>query len=251
MSSRRATASLVAGPTQRAAAPGARHRAHQAQAIEARTSAAGDKVLHLPPGMARAPTEPRDPAGSVAESPPFPNRKTSVRRVLLPIPSPLPSVLSLLPLLGLYVAVQAFRLAETPLLNPDEAAYTEPAWTLLTAGRFGAPMYAGMFAIDERWYFLWPGYAVLAAVPYALWGVDVLAVRLLSAAFGAVLLAAVWSLKRQVAGPLYPPHASSRAAGATALTAAALVLAHPTVLFLSRFGRPEIAVAALAVASSA
>jgi 4-amino-4-deoxy-L-arabinose transferase-like glycosyltransferase len=156
-----------------------------------------------------------------------------------------------LPLLALYVAVQTFRLAETPLLNPDEAAYTEPAWTLLTAGRFGAPMYAGMFAIDERWYFLWPGYAVLAAVPYALLGADVLAVRLLSAAFGALLLAAVWSLTRQVAGAWCPPHASSRAAGATALTAAALALAHPTVLFLSRFGRPEIAVAALAVASSA
>src|SRR5215213_8055287 len=86
-----------------------------------------------------------------------------------------------------YLAVFLFRLDRVPLMNPDEAAYTEPAWTLLTQGRFGAPMYAGMLAIDQRWYFLWPGYALLAAVPYALLGVDVLAVRALSLTFGALL----------------------------------------------------------------
>src|SRR5215203_3428753 len=99
-----------------------------------------------------------------------------------------------------YLAVLLFRLDRVPLMNPDEAAYTEPAWTLLTQGRFGAPMYAGMLAIDQRWYFLWPGYALLGVIPYALAGPQVPAVRLLSGAFGAVTLCAVWWTGRQIAG---------------------------------------------------
>jgi 4-amino-4-deoxy-L-arabinose transferase-like glycosyltransferase len=169
---------------------------------------------------------------------------------------PHPALL-LLPLLVLVFAVHSLRLDATPVLNPDEAAYTEPALTLLTAGRFGAPMYAGLLAIDQRWYFLWPGYAILAAVPYALLGVDVLAVRVLSLTFGALLVAAVWWLTREVAWTLPGeswPGASGAAAPIVAVVAtgaALLAFVHPTLFVLSRFGRPEIAVASLAVLSSA
>jgi 4-amino-4-deoxy-L-arabinose transferase-like glycosyltransferase len=197
-----------------------------------------------------------------------------------------------------YAAVLLFRLDRVPLLNPDEAAYTEPAWTLLTSARFAAPMYTGMFAIDRRWYFLWPGYGILATVPYALFGAQVVAVRLLSGAFGAVLLLATWWLARQVlrdapcaparlvpaAGPVAkgtvqpppegstcsslrrrqapPPRRTASRHGVPArlwrvaphaapLLATVLVALHPTIFFLSRFGRPEIAVAAFAILSSA
>lgn len=151
-----------------------------------------------------------------------------------------------IPGLLVYLAVLLFRLDQAPLLNPDEAAYTEPAWTLLTEGRFGAPMYRGLLSIDQRWYFLWPGYGVLALMPYAARGVDVLAVRLLSGAFGGLLLVAAWWLSRQTAEPRGAAYQDRWAA-----VAWMLVAAHPTVFFLSRFGRPEIAVAALAVLSSA
>jgi 4-amino-4-deoxy-L-arabinose transferase-like glycosyltransferase len=153
----------------------------------------------------------------------------------------------IIPVLLAYVALLCVRLDRVPLLNPDEAAYTEPAWTLLTQGRLGGPMYAGMLRIDERWYFLWPGYAVLAAVPYSLLGVDVLATRVLSAAFGALLLWAVWRLTNELRS----------AAGDTgwialgAPGALVLALAHPTLFMLSRLGRPEIGVAACAALSTA
>lgn len=145
-----------------------------------------------------------------------------------------------------YAGVLLFRLDRVPLLNPDEAAYTEPAWTLLTTGGFGAPMYTGLLRIDQRWYFLWPGYAVLTVLPYALLGVDVLAVRLLSGLWGAILLVAIWCLTWRLAAQQEGLHASRLAPLASLLAAL-----HPTLFFLSRYGRPEIAVAALAVLSSA
>jgi hypothetical protein len=172
--------------------------------------------------------------------------------------------------LVLYGVVLLFRLDRVPLINPDEAAYTEPAWTLLTDGRFGAPMYTGMFAIDQRWYFLWPGYAVLAVVPYAIWGVDLAGLRLLSGAFGAGLLTAIWWLSLMVGTPPVQAPGSFRGGSpssgvlrlqsysswaqqpvAVAFVAWMLAALHPTLFFLSRFGRPEIAVAFFAVLSTA
>ena len=148
--------------------------------------------------------------------------------------------------LGAYAALLCVRLDRVPLINPDEAAYTEPALTLITSGRFAAPMYEGLFGIDHRWYFLWPGYAVLAAIPYAVAGVELVGVRLMSGAFGALLLVATWLLASAVHGSGLRS-ASERFLAATA----ALVAVHPVVFSLSRFGRPEIAVTACAVLSSA
>ncbi|MGI8422837.1 MAG: ArnT family glycosyltransferase [Chloroflexota bacterium] len=153
--------------------------------------------------------------------------------------------------LTVYLALVLIRLDRVPVINPDEAAYTEPAWTLLTQGRFAAPMYTGMLRIDERWYFLWPGYALLAAIPYAVLGVDVVATRVVSASFGVGLLLAVWWLAVLATTEDQPgePSEVPRRAGPT--LALGLALVHPTIFALSRLGRPEIAVTACAVFSTA
>jgi hypothetical protein len=49
-----------------------------------------------------------------------------------------------------YAALLLFDLERFPAINPDEPGYAEPAWTLITRGEFGAPMYAGMFGMEHR-----------------------------------------------------------------------------------------------------
>ena len=79
-----------------------------------------------------------------------------------------------------YAALLLFDLERFPAINPDEPGYAEPAWTLITRGEFGAPMYAGMFGMEHRIYTNWPGRGVMTVLPYLIIGPTLTAARLVS-----------------------------------------------------------------------
>jgi 4-amino-4-deoxy-L-arabinose transferase-like glycosyltransferase len=138
-------------------------------------------------------------------------------------------------LVAAYAALLLFDLERFPAINPDEPGYAEPAWTLITRGEFGAPMYAGMFQMEHRMYTNWPGRGVTTVVPYALFGPTLFAARSASVVM-ALMLAALSgvALRRMLERPL---------SGMDWLALAA-VLTSPVVVVAGRFARPEIDVAA-------
>lgn len=150
----------------------------------------------------------------------------------------------LLGILG-YVGVLLYRLNEVPTINPDEAGYTAAGWSLLTRGRLGVTMLTGIYDMSERWHTGMPGYPVLATIPFAVVGPSLLAARLLSGAFGLLLVTGVWQLGYE----------ATRDFGRANLKLAATICClcawlHPVIFLASRFGRPEIAVAAFSIWSS-
>jgi 4-amino-4-deoxy-L-arabinose transferase-like glycosyltransferase len=96
-----------------------------------------------------------------------------------------------------YGALLLLDLEQFPVINPDEPGYAEPAWTLITRGEFGAPMYAGMFGMEHRIYTNWPGRGVTTVLPYLLLGPTLVAARLASAVMALLLaLFTVVALRR-------------------------------------------------------
>ena len=145
-------------------------------------------------------------------------------------------------LLTCYALLLTYDLDRVPLINPDEAGYAEPAWTLITRGEFGAPMYAGMFGMDHRPYIICPGRGIMTILPYMIFGPTLTAARLVSVAM-AMLLALLSGivLRRVLERPL---------AGLDWLAMVALMTS-PVVVNAGRFARPEIDVAAWPIAMMA
>ncbi len=142
-------------------------------------------------------------------------------------------------LLAAYTALLLFDLERFPAINPDEPGYAEPAWTLITRGEFGAPMYAGMFGMEHRTYTNWPGRGVATILPYLLLGPTLFSARLVSVAT-AVLLALLSAilLRRVLERPLIWVD----------WLALVAVMMCPVVVSAGRFARPEIDVAAWTMA---
>ena len=142
-------------------------------------------------------------------------------------------------LLAAYTALLLFDLERFPAINPDEPGYAEPAWTLITRGEFGAPMYAGMFGMEHRTYTNWPGRGVATILPYLLLGPTLFSARLVSVAT-AVLLALLSAilLRRVLERPLVWVD----------WLALVAVMTCPVVVSAGRFARPEIDVAAWTMA---
>jgi hypothetical protein len=138
-----------------------------------------------------------------------------------------------------YAALLVYDLGMVPGINPDEAGYAEPAWTLLTRGEFGAPMFAGMFDMEHRIYTIWPGRGVMTVVPYLVFGPTLFAARIASVVM-ALLLALLSGIvvRRVLDRPLV---------GFDWLALVA-VMTSPVVVNAGRFARPEIDVAAWSVA---
>ncbi|MFM8536125.1 MAG: ArnT family glycosyltransferase, partial [Acidimicrobiia bacterium] len=137
-------------------------------------------------------------------------------------------------LLVAYAALLLFDLERFPAINPDEPGYAEPAWTLITRGEFGAPMYAGMFGMEHRIYTNWPGRGVTTVLPYLIIGPTLTAARLASVV-SALLLARFSGLAlRRVLG---------RSLAWLDWLALIAVLTSPVVVVAGRFARPEIDVA--------
>jgi hypothetical protein len=133
-----------------------------------------------------------------------------------------------------YAALLLFDLERFPAINPDESGYAEPAWTLITRGEFGAPMYAGMFGMEHRIYTNWPGRGVTTVLPYLIIGPTLTAARLASVV-SALLLALFSGLAlRLVLG---------RSLAWLDWLALVAVLTSPVVVVAGRFARPEIDVA--------
>lgn len=138
-------------------------------------------------------------------------------------------------LLACYAVLLTYDLDRVPLINPDEAGYAEPAWTLITRGEFGAPMYAGMFGMEHRIYTNWPGRGVMMVLPFLLFGPTLVAARSVSVVMAMLLaLLAGRVLRRVLERPL---------AGLDWLALVA-VMTSPVVVNAGRFARPEIDVAA-------
>jgi 4-amino-4-deoxy-L-arabinose transferase-like glycosyltransferase len=137
-------------------------------------------------------------------------------------------------LLVAYAVLLLFDLERFPAINPDEPGYAEPAWTLITRGEFGAPMYAGMFGMEHRIYTNWPGRGVTTVLPYLIIGPTLTAARLVSVVM-ALLLALLSGLAlRRVLG---------RSLAWLDWLALVAVLTSPVVVVAGRFARPEIDVA--------
>ncbi len=138
-------------------------------------------------------------------------------------------------LLTCYAVLLTYDLDRVPLINPDEAGYAEPAWTLITRGEFGAPMYAGMFGMEHRIYTNWPGRGVMTVLPFLIFGPTLVSARSVSVVMAMVLaLLAGRVLRRVLERPL---------AGLDWLALVA-VMSSPVVVNAGRFARPEIDVAA-------
>ena len=138
-------------------------------------------------------------------------------------------------LLTCYAVLLTYDLDRVPLINPDEAGYAEPAWTLITRGEFGAPMYAGMFGMEHRIYTNWPGRGVMTVLPFLIFGPTLVSARSVSVVMAMLLaLLAGRVLRRVLERPL---------AGLDWLALVA-VMTSPVVVNAGRFARPEIDVAA-------
>ena len=138
-------------------------------------------------------------------------------------------------LLTCYAVLLTYDLDRVPLINPDEAGYAEPAWTLITRGEFGAPMYADMFDMEHRIYTNWPGRGVMTVLPFLIFGPTLVSARSVSVVMAMVLaLLAGRVLRRVLERPL---------AHLDWLALVALMTS-PVVVNAGRFARPEIDVAA-------
>ena len=137
-------------------------------------------------------------------------------------------------LLTCYAVLLTYDLDRVPLINPDEAGYAEPAWTLITRGEFGAPMYAGMFGMEHRIYTNWPGRGVTTVLPFLIFGPTLVAARSTSVVM-AMLLALLSGrvLRRVLERPL----------ARLDWLALVAVMTSPVVVNAGRFARPEIDVA--------
>jgi 4-amino-4-deoxy-L-arabinose transferase-like glycosyltransferase len=142
-------------------------------------------------------------------------------------------------LLTCYAVLLTYDLDRVPMINPDEAGYAEPAWTLITRGEFGAPMYAGMFGMEHRLYIICPGRGIMTVLPYMILGPTLTAARLVSVAMALVLALLSGFVLRRVLGRVL--------AGLDWLALVA-VMTCPVVVNAGRFARPEIDVAAWTVA---
>ena len=138
-------------------------------------------------------------------------------------------------LLTCYAVLLTYDLDRVPLINPDEAGYAEPAWTLITRGEFGAPMYAGMFGMEHRLYIICPGRGIMTVLPYMMLGPTLTAARLVSVAMALVLALLSGFVLRRVLG---------RALAGLDWLALVAVMTSPVVVNAGRFARPEIDVAA-------
>ena len=137
-------------------------------------------------------------------------------------------------LLTCYALLLTYDLDRVPLINPDEAGYAEPAWTLITRSEFGAPMYAGMFGMEHRIYTNWPGRGVTTVLPFLIFGPTLVAARSTSVVM-AMLLALLSGrvLRRVLERPL----------ARLDWLALVAVMTSPVVVNAGRFARPEIDVA--------
>jgi len=137
-------------------------------------------------------------------------------------------------LLTCYAVLLTYDLDRVPLINPDEAGYAEPAWTLITRGEFGAPMYAGMFGMEHRIYTNWPGRGITTVLPFLIFGPTLVAARSTSVVM-AMLLALLSGrvLRRVLERPL----------ARLDWLALVAVMTSPVVVNAGRFARPEIDVA--------
>jgi hypothetical protein len=136
--------------------------------------------------------------------------------------------------IGLVSAVNLFSLLRTPPPFIDEVWFANRAWALVTTGRNFGTMDSGVFDhFPGYWtYFPWLPSA-FQGIGLRLFGLDLLGLRVVSLAFGLVLLAAVYATVRRLAGP------------AAALAAVFLVGLSRGFVYSAHLGRPDIMTAAL------
>lgn len=100
----------------------------------------------------------------------------------------------------LYWAVTLENLAIFPPVGQDEPWIAAAPYKLATKGIYGSDLFAGYYGVEQHNYQQMPLFPVLQAGIFRVAGAGVYQMRLLPAAFGALLLAATWLVGNQVGG---------------------------------------------------
>ncbi len=110
------------------------------------------------------------------------------------------AVAALAALLLLYVAAGVDGLDRLPIVHGDEMWNAAPAWTLATQGVYGSDLFAGFYRAEQRTYQFMPVLQLLLAADFALFGIGLLQIRMLSIVVGAIVLLLTYVIGRQVGG---------------------------------------------------
>jgi hypothetical protein len=147
---------------------------------------------------------------------------------------------------GAVVVYLALAIATSLVLRPwvDEAWGAAPAWNLVTRGYLGTPSFHaeawGMFGIERHTYWFMPGFLLIQAAVYKIFGFGLVRLRLMCVAFGGIALVSwiyfLWALTRD---------------RATALLFAVLVCCDYVLMTTAATGRPDISAFALQAAGFA
>jgi 4-amino-4-deoxy-L-arabinose transferase-like glycosyltransferase len=104
-------------------------------------------------------------------------------------------------LLAVYVFLSIDGLSRDPLVHGDEMWNAAPAYKLATEGVYGSDLFAGYYEAERWTYQFMPLLQLLLAADFAMFGLGVLQIRLLSVAIGVVALWLTFLIGRRVGGP--------------------------------------------------
>jgi 4-amino-4-deoxy-L-arabinose transferase-like glycosyltransferase len=136
-----------------------------------------------------------------------------------------------------YVAIGLLTLARMPIVWLDEPWYTQPAWSFVTNGSFGMPMFAGLHGLDQDNVAFGRIYLGGIAVSFKLLGLGPFQARLPSFVAGLAVIYLTYLLGRR----LWNARAGVFAAIALAVS--------PVFLMQTHDARPEILLLAFLLAS--
>lgn len=133
-----------------------------------------------------------------------------------------------------YVAIGLFTLARMPIVWLDEPLYTQPAWSLVTRGSLGMPMFPGLHGLDQDNVVFGRIYLGAIAVSFKLLGLGPFQARLPSFLAGLAVIYLTYLLGRR----LWNARAGVFAAIALAVSPVFLMQTHdarPEMLLLAFF----------------
>jgi 4-amino-4-deoxy-L-arabinose transferase-like glycosyltransferase len=149
-----------------------------------------------------------------------------------------PAVRHALAAAALFVCIQLPGLDRLPAFGGDEVYYAEPGFNLASRGRFAVPSWGSVRGFDRIFMANVPGYPILLASVYALFGLGVWQTRLPALAAGAASIVLTMRLARRSGGT---PRA--------ALVSGLLLAVSPSFVQACRDGRPDTTALCFALAS--
>ena len=137
----------------------------------------------------------------------------------------------------IYLVLYTFNLAKYPHVWGDEAFLCNPAYNLITEGRFGTSILQGWNNIENNTFSLPPVYYLFLGISFKIFGLGVTQGRIISVAFGLISLLFAY----KIANKLY-----NKKIG---LITVSLLMFNPVMFLAGREMRMEIAVTAFVLIS--